>query len=174
MIDRKNKEEIWKPALRHYEASSLGRIRNVFGKTAIKSQIVGTKGYFTVGLKVAPRKKRRVDVHRLVAMAFMGACPVGKEVNHIDGDRLNNCAENLEYVTHRENMRHAARLNLLGIERWSGERCKTAKLTNRQARSIRDRKLSGEKSSALATEFKVSRDTVLRIASGSAWRRALA
>lgn len=42
--------------------------------------------------------------HQIVAWAFLGPCPVGKEVNHIDHNRKNNHIENLEYVTHSENL----------------------------------------------------------------------
>lgn len=44
-------------------------------------------------------------VHRLVAHAFLGPCPKGMEVDHIDDDMLNNNANNLRYVTHEENLR---------------------------------------------------------------------
>jgi len=44
-------------------------------------------------------------VHRLVMLAFVGPCPPGHEVDHIDGDRANNWLPNLEYVTRTENVR---------------------------------------------------------------------
>lgn len=46
-------------------------------------------------------------VHRLVAETWIGPAPAGADVNHIDGDKLNNCVENLEYATRSENQRHA-------------------------------------------------------------------
>ena len=51
-------------------------------------------------------------LHVLVAEAFLGPCPKGKEANHRDGDRKNNAASNLEFVTHSQNVRHALRLGL--------------------------------------------------------------
>ena len=49
--------------------------------------------------------RRKVGVHRLVADAFLGECPDGKEVDHKDFDKANNAAVNLQYLTHRENVR---------------------------------------------------------------------
>jgi len=52
-------------------------------------------------------------VHRLVAAAFIGLCPAGLQVSHIDGDCLNNRLENLEYTTPKKNcnMPHFKRRN---------------------------------------------------------------
>lgn len=49
----------------------------------------------------------------LVAEHFIGPCPKGMEVDHIDGNKLNNRDWNLEYVTHSENLKRAVKLNLL-------------------------------------------------------------
>lgn len=46
-------------------------------------------------------------VHRLVIEAFIGEIPVGLEVNHISGQKTDNCCENLEVVTHALNTKHA-------------------------------------------------------------------
>ncbi len=53
------------------------------------------------------RRKKLILLHRLVAEAIYGPCPEGMEVDHIDGDKLNNRPENLEYVTTGENARRA-------------------------------------------------------------------
>lgn len=54
----------------------------------------------------------RLCVHVLVAHAFLGPCPPDHEVNHKDGDKANNRWDNLEYLTHAENMQHAVRIGL--------------------------------------------------------------
>lgn len=69
-----------------------------------------TKGYLTVTLCRDNRLMTRY-VHRLVAEAFHGP-PNGLHVNHKDGDKANNGAENLEWVTPRENNHHALRSGL--------------------------------------------------------------
>jgi len=51
---------------------------------------------------------KHYNVHRLVAVAFIGAAPQGRDkVNHKDGNKLNNYYTNLEWVSHSENIRHA-------------------------------------------------------------------
>ena len=56
-------------------------------------------------------------VHQLVAENFMGPCPDGLEINHIDGVKTNNHVDNLEYVSHRENLIHAIRTGLRTYKR---------------------------------------------------------
>ena len=63
--------------------------------------------YAKVSLSFGKRRESRY-VHRLVAESFLGRCPPGMVVNHIDGDKTNNRCANLEYVTQRENVGHAS------------------------------------------------------------------
>lgn len=119
--------EVWKiiesasSKLCRWEFSNYGRVRSVWRR---KPKIIYLKL-----IKWHPRKgktprskfcvelDRRRPVHQLVAGAFLGACPEGLEINHIDGNQLNNRMENLEYITHRENILHAHRTGLIQRER---------------------------------------------------------
>jgi hypothetical protein len=56
--------------------------------------------------------KKAYKVHRLVAAAFIPNPEMKKCVNHKDGCKSNNCETNLEWVTHSENMQHAANQGL--------------------------------------------------------------
>lgn len=96
----------------NYSVSNLGRVRN--DKTGhIKSQCSYSTGYVrcTLIIKGYKRKQRAFTVHRLVAEAFLSKpeCDKTLVVDHLDGNKRNNRADNLEWVTNLENMRRAAK-----------------------------------------------------------------
>lgn len=107
--------EIWKPIRgleNYYSVSNLGQVRS--RKSVLKSRI--TRGYLYVVLEVADgefRFRRNIPVHRLVAQEFCLNRLNRKEVNHKDGNKLNNNAKNLEWVSRSENQRHAYSLGLM-------------------------------------------------------------
>lgn len=89
-----------------YEVSNLGRVCSFKGKyPKILKLRKDRYGYPIVGI-YSGRKKVVKKVHQLVAKAFVPNPENKLEVNHIDEDKLNNTAENLEWVTHRENINH--------------------------------------------------------------------
>ena len=100
------------PGFEHLgEVSNLGRVRSRFGK--IRKTVIGNTGYERIGLKKIDGKNTNyVLLHRLVALAFCPDHQDGYTVNHIDGNKLNNVATNLEWVNHKNNIRHAYRLGL--------------------------------------------------------------
>ena len=67
-------------------------------------------------------KQKRPYVHRLIAEAFIPNIDNKSQVNHIDGNPLNNKVENLEWVTAKENMQHAYKTGLMN-ERFANFRC---------------------------------------------------
>jgi hypothetical protein len=146
-----------------YEVSDIGRVRRALpGKGSpvghILSPIVSTSGYWTVTLSQKP-KVRVVAVHILVAEAFLGPRPERHDVNHIDGDRLNNKLKNLEYVTRTGNMQHAARLGLL-----------RRKTTADEVRQMRAMALTGMLHREIAKKFRLSRPQTSKIIAGLSWR----
>lgn len=91
-----------------YEVSSLGRISNY--RKIMKTYTINS-GYQAVKLYKDGVKKSFL-VHRLIALAFVPN-PLNKPVvNHIDGNKLNNAASNLEWVTTLENITHAKETGL--------------------------------------------------------------
>jgi len=98
--------EIWKPIRGYkglYEVSNFGNVRNQLGE--LKKFHRHQKGYLIVCLWKDNKKKNK-RVHRLVARAFVENDRGLNEINHIDGEKENNCAYNLEWCTHKENMQH--------------------------------------------------------------------
>jgi phosphoserine aminotransferase len=88
-----------------YEISEKAVIRNKKKGKVLKPSI-DTSGYYQIHFS-KNGKSKKIRVHRLVAEHFI-ANPLGKnQVNHIDGNKLNNTSSNLEWVTASENIRHA-------------------------------------------------------------------
>ena len=112
-------QEIWKDIpiyVGRYQASNLGRIKNVKTSHIMKQQ-VDIDGYFIVSLEGL--KKRTYKVHRLVAMTFIPN-PLNKsQINHIDGNKKNNIISNLEWVTPKENIKHAYKIGIYNSEQHS-------------------------------------------------------
>lgn len=120
-------------------------------------------------------KRPLVFVHRLVAEAFLPKVE-GKEcVNHKDGDKRNNRIDNLEWVTHAENHKHAYQIGRKGSNcnkngRVSGSKNSMSKLTEAQALAIKALVAKGEPQRSVATRFGVNQALVWRIAHGKSWR----
>ena len=107
--------EIWKDVKDyegHYQISNLGNVKSMKkNKELILRKHVGTSGYMIVVFCVNSKAKTLM-IHRLVADAFIGDSN-GRQVNHIDENKLNNNASNLEYVSGRENIQkyYSTRIN---------------------------------------------------------------
>lgn len=101
-----------------YLITRTGQVKNrSTGKIIKLQQPSATRRYPTVSLEYGG-KYSAIGIHLLVARVFVSGQEPGLEVNHIDGDKLNYRPENLEWVTHQENMDHAQRTGLLdGIKR---------------------------------------------------------
>ena len=111
-------KEIWKDIKDYeglYQVSNLGRIKSLKGyhrKERILKLRNNLYGYLTVGLSKYNKVKRR-KIHRLVAEAFIPNPNNYEQVNHIDGNKLNNAVFNLEWCNRSYNMKHAYENNLL-------------------------------------------------------------
>lgn len=125
-------------------------------------------GYMKVRLcclDLEPGKTHTFSVHRLVMENFKPIPNMNNlQVNHIDGDKTNNCLHNLEWVTCEENIHHAIN---------NGLRAKVngaAKLTPEQVKEIYIRGNNGERNVDLSNEYGVHPDIIGRIKNGKMWR----
>lgn len=103
--------EIWKSVAEYpelFEVSNTGKIRNKRNKRELK-QHLHKHGYYHIASKIGGRKGKYVcfKVHREVAKAFIPTSDYTLQINHKDCDKTNNNATNLEWVTPKENMKHA-------------------------------------------------------------------
>lgn len=137
-------KERWRRIPKHpeYAVSSWGRIVSFkFGKKRIKKGCPTMKGY--VGIHVITKGVRKwFSVHRLVAIAFLPNPNNLPEVNHKDGNKANNCVDNLEWVTHLDNAKHASNMGLLITV--FGEQHHNAKLNGAKVAAIRRRYATGQ------------------------------
>ena len=96
-----------------YQISNLGNVKSF--KSVSKNKIlkpVYRKGYATVTLR-KNRMSKLQSIHRLMATAFIPNPDNLSDVNHKDGNKLNNSLDNLEWCTHLENMKHAFKTGLV-------------------------------------------------------------
>lgn len=100
----------WKQVTHIHEVSACGGIRNINGKYLIPW--ISSTGYFNIKV-IFNGIRKNVKLHRLVAEAFIPNPENKPEVNHIDGNKLNNQIHNLEWCTHKENMTHAGIVGLI-------------------------------------------------------------
>lgn len=141
-------KEVWKPIIGYegyYEVSNYGYVRTVTrfitnsGKHGMwyKSRLlkfnVDKDGYNTVALQ-RDGKVKRLKVHRLVLSTF-NKDESDMQVNHIDGDKANNCLDNLEWVTSSQNIKHAYNI---GLKTQVGAKNNSSKLSEQQVMQICD------------------------------------
>ncbi len=92
-----------------YQIDNKGKVKSLSRTLSFLEKILNpehTQGYRRVTLS-KKGEKRRYMVHRLVAIAFIPNPENKPCVNHKDGNKSNNCVDNLEWVTHSENEIHS-------------------------------------------------------------------
>lgn len=177
-----NTTEIWLPIPSYeglYEVSNCGAVRSFHSNNhrPTHSRISNTprvlklnphkKGYMTVTLCLISGKKKKWLVHQLVAATFIGECPKGMEINHKDGVKSNNHADNLEYMTRQDNIIH--KVNVLGKSRGEGQWL--AKLNATQVLEIRKKYRTGSVSQKeLSMIYSVHYDTINKIVTYINWK----
>lgn len=143
---------IWKPIVGFEdcgEVSNTGLIRNKHG--LIRKTTVGKNGYERVGFHGG---QETVFVHRLVARAFCNGYEDSLQVNHKDGDKLNNNADNLEWVTCSENVKHAFDT---GLKVYAHP---NTIISDDEFKKVLVRRANGETQQAIANDYGVTRGAI--------------
>jgi hypothetical protein len=117
-------EEVWRDIVgyeRLYQVSNWGRVKSLPRNGTIKEERilkprVTKNGYLYVHFRNGNISKY-VKIHRLVAEAFIPNPENKPQVNHINGNKLDNRVDNLEWNTASENTMHAFKLGLFTITR---------------------------------------------------------
>jgi hypothetical protein len=163
--------EIWLPVVGQesdYSVSSLGRLKRI---SACNASYAGrilhprvTKRYLQISLGPV-----RYYVHHIVAAAFHGPRPEGREINHKDGDNFNNREQNLEYLTPRANMQHAVDNGLKAKGESHGFAIATEEVV-RQIRTLYRRYDPEVNAVALSRKYGLHFNTVYAILKQKTWR----
>ncbi len=159
--------ENWKKikGFENYSVSDLGRVRN--DKTGrIMKTPCRKNGYPRVHL-YDDMKGSCKTVHRLVAETFIPNPENLPQVNHKDGNKMNNSVINLEWVSFLENMRHASENGLLKSPK--GEINSQSKLTKIEVLEIRRLRKEGWKQGELARKFNVVQGQISNIVNKKSW-----
>lgn len=138
-------KEIWKDIESYegmYQVSSLGRVKSLsrrcsthWGTRLVPEKLlcpnVKEAGYLCLDLH-KDGKSKEFSIHRLVAQAFIPNPNNLPEVNHKDGDKQNNCVDNLEWCTNLDNVRHAIQNGLISRAQLSHfQKCGTSAVSKK-------------------------------------------
>lgn len=172
-----NPKEIWKIidwSKGCFEVSNQGNFRRIkpskirhygFIKNRLIKTVEARVGYRRFSAKIDGKHYYEM-AHRVVARHFIGAIPKGKQVNHKNGIRFDNRAENLEYVTPSQNLIHASRI----LKSLGGENQWKSKLTDEQVKEMRKTTFKYGIYSFFARKFGVSPATARKAMSGIGWK----
>ena len=162
-----------------YQVSNIGRVRSLDRvvtykdgrkckhKGRVLKPYINNKGYEYLTLSNDGRGNTKT-VHRLVLEAFKPHVNMSDlEVNHMDGNKLNNHLTNLEWLTRRDNLLHAHSTGLINNK---GERGHSAKLSNTDVLDILQRLDTGESQKDIRLDYGVSKSCISMINRGYNWK----
>ncbi len=111
----------------NYEVSNTGRVRSNFKEPKMLKMSLTNKGYLKITLRNS-KKSITATVHRLVAEAFITNLDNKSQVNHKNGNKVDNRVCNLEWMTCSENIRHGYDNGLLTAPNKKRIECSNGKI----------------------------------------------
>lgn len=178
--------EVWRPVVgyeTHYAVSNLGRIKRTkrcgrYHAGRMLAPLKGTNDYLYLNLCDSGERKR-LPIHHLVALAFIGPRPLKHEINHKDFNRANNFYKNLEWVTKSRNLQHcidAGRKPSPSLTHPEtiirGEKHPWSTITLKQARQIKELIALGYSTLIISEATGIKKTTIYNIRYGKNWRSA--
>ena len=158
-----------------YQVSDRGRVRSLWKRghavltkwwRPLKGHKVDDTGYQQFTLRQGDGRERKVNVHRMVAIAFIGPPPFeGAEVCHGDGNPQNNYLDNLRWGSHQDNLAD----KIAHGRQPRGEQMGTAKLTNAEALGVVTAVRAGKLIPEVAARYGITESLVYRILRGDRW-----
>ena len=150
-----------------YFINELGELFTDFGERKLKDGV--KNGYVKNGLVLKDGTSRAFFRHRLVMLCFAPREDADSlQVNHIDGNKLNNRLDNLEWCTNRENRIHAVEIGLAA--RMRGEDNPASKLLESQVIDIIQDLLHHVPYSKIMKKYNCSKSTISAIKNKRNWR----
>lgn len=150
-----------------YQVSNLGRVKSLKRKEEVILKCKITKSGYREA-KLFNVNYKDFLVHRLVALSFIPNPENKKQVNHIDGDKLNNVVTNLEWVTSKENAIHSIESGLKKV----GSKSTSSKLKQSDVIQIRKLYLTGDYThDDLGALYNVHPTTIGKMLNGTNWKQ---
>lgn len=149
--------------------TDFGRLFSINGRwkgvKLMQPYIGKAEGYYITNLRMKP-KRETVRIHQLVGISFVDNLDNKPQLNHKDGNKLNNHYANLEWCTIAENIEHAVRIGLIDIK---GEKHHNAKLKDSDIQLIFDLRRQGFIMKDIGIKFRVSRRTIGDVLNRNLW-----
>jgi hypothetical protein len=181
-------EELWKPIKgfeQFYEASNLGRIKSIgrivhqthmdkYKKERMMTPYLNPKKYLCTKLYDGFDNSKSFTIHKIIALTFLENPNNYIEVNHVDGNKVNNRVDNIEWCSRSHNVRETYRLGLKDPSKYMGSGNKTSKLTEEQVLSIREEyKNKSLNQRQLAIKYNVGNTLIGMIVHNQIWKHIL-
>lgn len=156
------------PEYPEYGASECGEVYRITKKKKMAKRVTEIRGYKSYYTRICMfNKPKNVKTHRLVALAWLGQPPsdIHTDINHKNGNSLDNRVSNLEWCTKSQNQRHAVETGLKGV----GEKLYNSQLTDNQVHEICKKLQDGALTKDLSDAYNVSKDIIRKIKAGDTY-----